>query len=119
VQAKDGVFVEFFGRPACTTTVAAAVALKTGCVILPVHCPLGPDGRYRMIYGPPVEWTGGRSRDDVAALTQQLTSVIEGWVREYPEQWLWLHRRWKTQPVVASPDGKPTVSHGDDGGGVG
>jgi len=99
VQRRDGIFVEFFGRPACTTTVAAAVALKTGCVILPVRCPMGKDGRYRMIYGPPVEWEGGRRRDeDIDRLTQHLTSVIEGWVRESPEQWLWLHRRWKTQP---------------------
>lgn len=99
VQAKDGIFVRFLGRPACTTTVAAALALKTGCAIVPVHCLLQPSGRYRMIYGPPVEWTGtGRRDEDVAALTQALTSVIEGWVRETPEQWLWLHRRWKTQP---------------------
>jgi KDO2-lipid IV(A) lauroyltransferase len=99
VQAKDGIFVRFFGQPACTTTVAAALALKTGCAIVPVHCLLQPNGRYRMIYGPPVEWTGtGRRDEDVAALTQALTSVIEGWVRETPEQWLWLHRRWKTQP---------------------
>ena len=98
VQAKDGIFVDFFGRKACTTTVAAALALKTGCMIVPVRCPLGPDGRYKMIYGPPVEWPGGRGPEDVAALTQQLTSVIEDWVREHPEQWLWLHRRWKTRP---------------------
>jgi heptosyltransferase-2 len=99
VQAKDGIFVRFFGRPAATTTVAAAVALKTGCAIVPVHCVLLPSGRYRMVYGPPVEWAGtGRRDEDVAALTQHLTTVIEGWVRENPEQWLWLHRRWKTQP---------------------
>lgn len=115
VQEKDGIFAEFFGRPACTTTVAAAVALKTGCTILPVHCPLGADGRYRMIYGPPVEWSGGRSPEDVAALTQKLTSIIEGWVREYPVQWLWLHRRWKTQPRSTAP----TVSGGDEGQDVG
>jgi len=99
VQAKDGIFVRFFGRPACTTTVAAALALKTGCAIVPVRCVLQPSGRYRMVYGPPVEWAGTGHRDeDVAALTQHLTSIIEGWVRETPEQWLWLHRRWKTQP---------------------
>ena len=98
VQAKDGIFVEFFGRPACTTTVAAALALKMGCMIVPVHCSLGPDGRYKMVYGPAVEWDGGRGSEDVAALTQRLTSIIEGWVRENPEQWLWLHRRWKTRP---------------------
>ena len=101
VQEKDGVFVRFFGRPACTTTVAAALALKTGCAIIPVRCTLQPGGRYRMAYGPPVEWTGsGRRDEDVVALTQHLTSLIESWVREAPEQWLWLHRRWKTQPAA-------------------
>ena len=104
VQAKDGIFVDFFSRPACTTTVAAALALKTGCMIIPVHCPLGPDGRYRMVYGPPVEWKGeGRGKEAVAALTQHLTSIVEGWVREHPEQWLWLHRRWKTKPPEETP----------------
>jgi KDO2-lipid IV(A) lauroyltransferase len=99
VQETDGVFVRFFGRPACTTTVAAALALKTGCAIVPVRCPMGRDGRYRMIFGPPVEWNGsGRRDEDIVALTQRLTSMIEGWVRGAPEQWLWLHRRWKTQP---------------------
>lgn len=103
-QAKDGIFVRFFGRPACTTTVAAALAIKTGCPIVPARCVRRPDGRYRMAYGPVVEWTGsGRRDEDIAALTQQLTSVIEGWVRETPEQWLWLHRRWKTRPSVPAP----------------
>ncbi len=99
VQREYGVFVDFFGRPACTTTVAAALALKTGCAIVPVRCVLQRNGRYRMVYGPEVRWTGtGRRDQDLVALTQHLTSIIESWVRENPEQWLWLHRRWKTQP---------------------
>lgn len=103
VQERDGIFVRFFGQPASTTTVAAAIALKTGCAIVPVCCALQPNGRYLMRYGPRVLWTGsGRRDEDVPALTQHLTSIVEGWVRERPEQWLWLHRRWKTQPA-ASP----------------
>jgi len=99
VQAKDGIFVRFFGRPACTTTVAAALALKTGCPIVPARCVMRGDGRYRMVYGPPLEWSSsGRRSEDIARLTQEIASIIEGWVREAPEQWLWLHRRWKTQP---------------------
>jgi KDO2-lipid IV(A) lauroyltransferase len=108
VQEKDGVFVPFFGRPACTTPVAAALALKTGADIVPVRCPLGPDGRYRMVYGPTVAWTGtGRRDEDVVGLTAHLTSIIEGWVREAPEQWLWIHRRWKTQPSAVAAAGGP------------
>ncbi len=99
VQKEDGIFVEFFGRPACTTTVAAALAVKTGCGLVPVRTVLEPDGSYRLVYEPPLELRpSGDRRADVARLTQELTRVIEGWVRETPEQWLWLHRRWKTQP---------------------
>jgi len=102
VQEQDGIFVEFFGRPAATTTVAAALAVKTGCALLPVHCEVRPDGRYKFVYGRPLEWKAtGNRQDDIARLTQELTTVIEGWVRERPEQWLWMHRRWKTQPRAA------------------
>jgi KDO2-lipid IV(A) lauroyltransferase len=103
VQEKDGIFVKFFGRPAATTTVAAAVALKTGCPFVLGHAVLKPDGRYRMIYDPPlvVAETDDRNQD-IQRLTQELTRRIEAWVREVPEQWLWIHRRWKTQPAAGS-----------------
>ncbi len=99
VQARDGIFVEFFGRPAATTTVAPALALKTGCALMPVRTVLAPDGRYRLIYEPEVSLPRSGDRNtDIARLTQALTTRIEAWVREQPEQWLWIHRRWKTQP---------------------
>ncbi len=99
VQEEDGIFVEFFGRPAATTTVVAALALKTGSALVPARTTLQPDGRYRAVYEPPLELqaTGDRAAD-IAAITQALTRRIEAWVRETPEQWLWIHRRWKTQP---------------------
>lgn len=103
VQEKDGLFVDFFGRPAATTTVAAALAVKTGCALVPGHTTIGPDGRYRAVYDPPIEWTpSGDKQADIAFITQALTRVIEGWIREHPDQWLWIHRRWKTQPAPAS-----------------
>lgn len=99
VQEGDGVFVDFFGRPAATTTVAAALAVKTGCSLVPIRVSLATDGRYRATYEPAVEWaTSGDRQRDIAQLTQVLTHRIEAWVREDPEQWLWIHRRWKTQP---------------------
>jgi len=113
VQEKDGIFVDFFGRPAATTTVAAAVALKTGCAVVPVWAELLPSGRYRLHYDAPLRWEShGDRRADIAGLTQALTSRIEQWVRERPEQWLWIHRRWKTRPAssaekVGPPEGAP------------
>ncbi len=99
VQEKDGIFVDFFGRKAATTTVAAALAVKTGCALLPGHCVALPDGRYRLVYHPPLAWEpSGNRLDDIATLTQRLTTIIEDWVRANPEQWLWMHRRWKTRP---------------------
>ena len=104
VQEGDGVFVDFFGRKAATTTVAAALALKTGCALIPTHAELGEDGRYRVVYEPPLSFPpAGDRAADLQRLTQRLTTVIEGWVRERPEQWLWLHRRWKTQPAESTP----------------
>lgn len=98
--SEGGVFVDFFGRQASTTTVAAALALKTGAPIVPGFAELLPNGRYRFSYGPQVrfEATGDRQAD-ILRLTQQATALIEAQVRARPEQWLWLHRRWKTQPA--------------------
>ena len=99
VQEDDGIFVDFFGRKAATTTVAAALAVKTGAYLIPSYAELQPDGRYHAVCEPPIEWTPSGDRDaDVARLTQQMTTVIEGWIRRRPEQWLWMHRRWKTRP---------------------
>jgi KDO2-lipid IV(A) lauroyltransferase len=103
VQEDDGIFVSFFGRPASTTPVAAAIAAKTGCAILPGHGVLQPDGRYLVTYEEPLYFESrGDRKADVARLTQELTTRIEAWVRAHPEQWLWIHRRWKTQPKAGA-----------------
>lgn len=104
VQQGDGIFVDFFGRQAATTTVAAALAVKTGCALVPCRTELLPDGRYRLTYAPAVEWSpSGDRQADIACLTQRLTRQIEEWVRETPTQWLWMHRRWKTRPPEEAP----------------
>jgi Kdo2-lipid IVA lauroyltransferase/acyltransferase len=100
VQESDGIFVRFFGRPAATTTVAAALALKTGCALVPCRTELLPDGRYRFSYEPEVAVdTAAADRDaEIARVTQLIASRTEAWIRDTPEQWLWIHKRWKTQP---------------------
>jgi len=95
----EGVFVDYFGRPACTTDGLALLALHTEAPVLPAYMVRLPDGRYRLVFGPEVEVIRTGDRDaDVLANTQRFTKVIEQIVRRYPDQWLWVHQRWKTQP---------------------
>lgn len=97
VSVAEGVFVDFFGRPACTTTGLALLALHTGAPVLPGRAVRMDDGRYRFIFGEEVELvrTGDREKD-VLVNTQNFTRIIEDTVRQYPDQWLWVHQRWKT-----------------------
>ena len=82
VAAGDGIFVPFFGRLAATTTVAAALAVKTGAALLPAHLETLPDGRYRSVYEAPLPIDPSRNRaEEVARLTGELTTRIEGWCR--------------------------------------
>jgi KDO2-lipid IV(A) lauroyltransferase len=97
----QGVFVEFFGRKACTASGVARVALKTGAAVLPGFMLWEPaERRYVLHFGP--ELVFARTEDavaDILAATQQCTQAIESWIRRYPDQWLWIHRRWKTRPA--------------------
>jgi KDO2-lipid IV(A) lauroyltransferase len=97
---EEGVFVEFFGIPASTTAGIARVALHTGSAVVPAFCVWdAPTRRYRIQFEPPLEFTlSGDREDDIRAATQQMASVIERHIRRYPDQWLWIHRRWKTRP---------------------
>jgi len=96
---SDGVFVPFFGHPASTTPTLGLLAIRTGAVVIPTFSiPVGK-GRYRVVYEPAVEVPSSGDRDrDVLELTAHCTAIVEKWVRRYPEQWLWMHRRWKTSP---------------------
>lgn len=97
----QGVFVNFFGIPACTASGLARVALKTGAAVLPGFCLWEEaEQRYVLHFGP--ELTVARTgcdEADILALTQQCNDVLESWIRRYPDQWLWIHRRWKTRPL--------------------
>ena len=97
----QGVFVRFFGRQACTASGLAHVALKTGAAVLPGFALWEPAERqYVLHFGPELVLARtGDAQADILAATQQCTEVIEGWIRRYPDQWLWIHRRWKTRPA--------------------
>jgi Kdo2-lipid IVA lauroyltransferase/acyltransferase len=95
IQSRDAIYVDFFERPAATTSAVAALALRTGAPVIPVFAlPLG-GGRYRMIYEHPVEPPDPEHADAVREFTQRCTDVLEMYVRRHPELWLWMHRRWR------------------------
>jgi Kdo2-lipid IVA lauroyltransferase/acyltransferase len=97
---EEGVFVDFFGKSACTTTGIARVALHTDAAVVPGYAIWDEStGTYRLRFEPPVELqrTGDTERD-VFVNTQKFAKVIEGIIRRYPEQWVWIHARWKTRP---------------------
>lgn len=99
-QPHEGVFVNFFGIPASTTTGLATIALRTQAIVLPVFVPWDEERRrFVLRVDPPltVSFTGSRE-EAVRELTSQFTSTIESYVRRYPEQWLWIHKRWNTRP---------------------
>lgn len=96
----DGVFVPFFGRPASTTPTLALLALRTGAPIIPFLTLPGPSGSWRIIYLPAMEADPAADRSrEVERITAACTAMLEGWIRENPELWLWMHRRWKTGPA--------------------
>jgi len=101
----QGVFVPFFGVEACTASGLARVALRTGAAVLPGFLVWeAAEGRYVLHFGPeiPLLETGDDERD-ILENTARSTAAIEGFVRRYPEQWLWVHRRWKTRPEGEAP----------------
>lgn len=99
VSGNEGVFVDFFGRPACATSGLARMALHTGAAIMPAFTIRLPNGKYLLEIGPKMEIINtGNLDEDVLLNTQKFNKVIEKYVRKYPEQWLWLHQRWKTKP---------------------
>lgn len=102
---EEGAFVDFFGVQACTTTGIARVALHTNAAVVPGYAFWDDNLRkYRLRFEPPVELirTGDTDRD-VLENTQRFTKVIEGIIRKYPEQWVWIHARWKNRPKGEPP----------------
>ena len=101
-NARQGhVFVDFFGVPAATTRAVAALALRNETpVLLGASVRTGPGFRYKLtIGGPIVPQSTGDKEEDVRRITQEFTSWFEDIIRQHPDQWLWLHRRWKTRPT--------------------
>jgi KDO2-lipid IV(A) lauroyltransferase len=101
----QGEFVKFFGVDACTGTGLAHMARKTGAAVLPGFMLWEPAERHYVLrFGPQIEIPHtADAQADILAATQLCTNVIESWIRRYPDQWLWIHRRWKTRPPGEPP----------------
>lgn len=96
---QEGVFVEYFSRLACTTDAVAQLALRTKAAVIPTFALRIPGGKYRLIIGKVMETIEtGDWGADVLVNTQNYTKVVEAMVRKHPDQWLWVHHRWKTKP---------------------
>jgi KDO2-lipid IV(A) lauroyltransferase len=102
LHTPDAIYVDFFRRPAATTSALAALALRTGAPVIPVFALPGPGGRYRFVYERPVEPPRSDSPDAIREFTQRCTDVLEMYVRRRPELWLWMHRRWREQAPLSS-----------------
>ena len=105
MMPPQGVFVNFFAIPACTPSGLARIALRTDAAVVPGFTVWDPALRkYRLRFDPALELVRtGDNEADILANTQLFTDVIEDFVRQYPDQWLWVHRRWKTRPRGERP----------------
>jgi KDO2-lipid IV(A) lauroyltransferase len=102
----NGVFVDFFGRLASTHGGAAALAMITGAAVVPSFAIRNPDGTHTGIHYPAMEIVSTGDRDaDIVANTAAMTKIIEREIRKHPEQWFWLHRRWKHRPPWERTEG--------------
>lgn len=100
VQERQGVFVNFFGIPASTTSGIAKLALNTNAAVMPAFAVWDETrAKYVVYLEPPVEIEKTENNEEnIHALTQKITETVEKYVRRFPEQWLWIHKRWNTRP---------------------
>lgn len=95
-ELHGGVFVDFFSRPVSAPIGPAVFALRSGAPVIPIFAPRMPDGKYRAIVRPRLHFTpSGDEQTDIHDVTVLINQAIEEEVRRHPEQWLWLHDRWK------------------------
>jgi KDO2-lipid IV(A) lauroyltransferase len=101
----EGVFVDFFGVPACTSSGLARIALRTDAAVVPGYAYWNEtDRKYHLRLEPALELVRtGDTEADVLANTARFTRVVEDFARRFPDQWLWVHKRWKTRPPGEKP----------------
>ncbi|MEI6147950.1 MAG: lysophospholipid acyltransferase family protein [bacterium] len=97
---EEGLFVDFFGKPACTSPGLAFMSAQSGAAVVPMFLLRQPNGRHLGKIFPPIPPPPDRKPETILAYTQLYTKVIEDRVRQVPDQWIWIHRRWRTQPAA-------------------
>jgi KDO2-lipid IV(A) lauroyltransferase len=120
MKRSMGIFVDFFGRPASTTPGLAVLAHRSGAPVVPVFAvresawrPGGDPANHVISIGRPIPWEArGDLQEALRVNTQAYTRVIEDWVRRFPDQWFWLHDRWRTKP---REKGRPEDDRGQEG----
>ena len=108
----DGVFVDFFGKPACTSIGLALLSYQAKAPVVPVFAVRKPGGHHEMHLLPVIEPPPNREPETIRAYTQRYTTEIENMIRQYPDQWIWVHRRWRTQPPRDFESTEYTEGHG-------
>ncbi|MCK5802483.1 MAG: lysophospholipid acyltransferase family protein [Lentisphaeria bacterium] len=101
MTSDEGVFVDFFGKPACTMAGLAVLSQRAGAAVVPAHNYRNEDLRAHTVeFLPEVEWEEPYEDKEQNILhnTQRYTTILENMIRRHPEQWNWLHKRWKTKP---------------------
>ena len=94
-----GIFVDFFGAKAATATGPVVFAQRTKAALLPCFIVRQPDNTHKIIFEPELELKEGQTSQETIALNiQRLTDIIERYIRKYPAEWGWIHRRWKSRP---------------------
>jgi Kdo2-lipid IVA lauroyltransferase/acyltransferase len=115
IHSADAVYVDFFNRPAATTSALASLAIRTGAPVVPVFALPEPGGRFRMVYEHAVEPPRADDPDAIREFTQRCTDVLEMYVRRYPHLWLWMHRRWRhADPETNGVGGMFPAARSDD-----
>lgn len=98
---KDGVFVPFFGKPAWTQSGVARIAYKTGAALVPAFVVRGTDNEFELHIEREIEIPHSEDLEkDVLETVRRYTEVVEAYVKTYPDQWMWMHERWKTKPPI-------------------
>ena len=114
MHSPDAIWVNFFRRPAATTSTLAALAIRTGAAVIPVFAYPLPGGRYRFVYESPVQPPEGDGPEAIREFTQRCTDVLEMHVRNRPQLWLWMHRRWRDAPTPDTPGMFPKARNEED-----